>query len=82
MAIDPDEIIEGMQDLDDLKNYFYDHYRLGIIFKKDYDYIFKRLDQITDYLIKESSYKTSHIDEFEEKDIKKIERAFGVKLER
>ena len=54
--IDPDEIVEGMQDLDQLKNYFYDHYKLGIIFKKDYDYCFKRLDEITDYLIERSGY--------------------------
>ena len=45
-----------MQDLDDLKNYFYDHYRLGIIFKKDYDYVYERLDEITDYLIDKSGF--------------------------
>jgi len=55
-SIDPDNIIEGMQDLDDLKNYFYDHYRLGIIFKKDYDYVYERLDEITDYLIDKSGF--------------------------
>jgi len=55
-SIDPDNIIEGMQDLDDLKNYFYDRYRLGIIFKKDYDYVYERLDEITDYLIDKSGF--------------------------
>ena len=54
--IDPDEIIEGMQDLNELKDYFYDHFRLGMIMKKDYDYIFERLDEITDYLIDKSGY--------------------------
>ncbi len=54
--IDPDEIIEGMQELNELKDYFYDHFRLGMIMKKDYDYIFERLDEITDYLIDKSGY--------------------------
>ena len=54
--IDPDEIIEGMRLLDELKDYFYDHSRLGIISKKDDDYIYERLDEITDYLIDKSGF--------------------------
>ena len=54
--IDPDEIIEGMQELNELKDYFYNHFSLGLIMQKDYDYIFKRLDEITDYLIDKSGY--------------------------
>jgi len=57
MNIDPDNIIEGMQDLDNLKDYFYDHARLGMISKKDYDYVDERLDEITDYLIDKSGYE-------------------------
>ena len=55
--IDPDEIIEEMQSLNELKDQFYDRFRLGMIMKKDYDYIFKRLDEITDYLINQSGYE-------------------------
>ena len=54
--IDPDEIIEEMQSLNELKDQFYDRFRLGMIMKKDYDYIFKRLDEITDYLIDKSGF--------------------------
>ena len=56
-CIDPDEIIEGMQSLNELKDYFYDHARLGIISKKDNDFILNRLDEITDYLIDKSGYE-------------------------
>ena len=41
----------------ELKDQFYDRFRLGMIMKKDYDYIFKRLDEITDYLINQSGYE-------------------------
>jgi len=54
--IDPDEIIEGMQTLDFLANYFLEHYKDKIISKKDLNYILPKLDKITNYLREESDY--------------------------
>jgi len=54
--IDPDEIIEGIQTLDDMKDYFEEHYRDKFISKKDLKYILPRLDEITNYLREESDY--------------------------
>ena len=58
--IDPDEIIEGMQDLEDLKIYFRDHHDYGYITLKDFSYILIKLDEITQYLNKKSGFYTKY----------------------
>ena len=55
--IDPDEIIEGMQTLEELKAYFRDHHDNGFITLKDFSYCLIKLDEITRYLVKRSDYK-------------------------
>jgi len=54
--IDPDEIIEGIETLDDMKDYFQQKYEDRIISSKDTKYILKKLNEITNYLTQESGY--------------------------
>ncbi len=54
--IDPDDIIEGMESIRELEDYFYKKAESGIISKKDWDYIFPRLEELKDYLTDKSGY--------------------------